>query len=195
MVSLSISLVSTHHAVTNSSHGLRSTSVSEIPSPRSFAIDSLDFFEIEPTYVSHKSLKNSPTNPSANLFGSFSERIFTRVFFGDFWKPSLKNTSQSFVFILAIGEKDGRSTIPLPISTQASADDTMKASGQEIPKWVKRRAHLSPSIIASGSDNPESWWSHFSFVRKDEREGQSLVTAWPRDRAKAYPSQLDHVWE
>jgi hypothetical protein len=43
---------------------------------------------------------------------------------------------------------------------------------------------LSPSICASSKEMPESSWSHFSSVTKDEREGQRSVIVWPRLRAK-----------
>jgi hypothetical protein len=145
---------------------------------------SRDFFDIDPTYVSRRVTKYSFTSASENLFGNFSERIFTRDFFGDFSNEPRKNASQSFTHIDAIGEKDGRSTFPFPISTQASSAESINARGPDIPKCVIISAPLSPSICASSKEMPESSWSHFSSVTKDEREGQRSVIVWPRLRAK-----------
>lgn len=79
------------------------------------------------------------------------------------------------------------------IVSQANNDDTINASGPEIPKCVKRSGQIRPQTRASDNASPESSCVHISFVRKLDKDGPSCVTLCPSALAKAYPSPVDPV--
>ena len=81
----------------------------------------------------------------------------------------------------------------MEITSHASSDDAIKASGHDIPKCVRRSGQTSFQIRAVSNEVPESSCVHDSFVRKLERDGPSSVTVCQRARANAYPSPVDPV--
>lgn len=77
-------------------------------------------------------------NPSTNLRVRTSESILTRSFLGCFANSDFRKFSHSIYHILAIGESEIIFGLLDPSFSHAIPDDTMKASGPESQKCVRR---------------------------------------------------------
>ena len=127
-----------------------------MPSPSREAIDSLSLREMDHAKVASMWAKYSCVNASANLRGSFSERMLTRSFFGFCSKDFFRYSSQDRISISASGESRTVFVLHFPIGSNASSDDTMNASGHDIPKCVRRSGQVSCHIFAFSNASPES---------------------------------------